>query len=346
MAYIANTDADRARMLARLGVADIDALFAEIPAELRLKRRLELPRPAAEPEVLRAAGALAERNADTRRYACFIGAGAYDHYVPSAVGHMLLRSEFYTAYTPYQPEISQGTLQCIYEYQSLIAQLTGQDAANASMYDGASALAEAALVAHNATGRTRILLAGAVHPEHVRTVRTYVQGLDLVVETLPVTDGVTQAEDVARALGPDVACVALQQPNFFGGIEDIAAIAKPAHAAGALTVVAANPIALGLLEAPGRQGADIVVGEGQPLGVALSYGGPYVGFFAVKQALMRLLPGRIVGATVDGEGRRGFVLTLQTREQHIRRERATSNICTNQALMALANTVYLTLLGP
>jgi glycine dehydrogenase subunit 1 len=290
---------------------------------------------------------LSELNADLGHNACFLGAGAYRHFIPAAVDHILRRGEFYTAYTPYQPEVSQGTLTAIYEYQTMICQLTGMDVANASMYDGASALAEAALMAARVTRRDGIVVSTAVHPEYRQVVRTYTQGIGLPIHDAPYLagQGTTDLDDLAKEVGQDTACVILQYPNFFGCLEDLAAAAEIAHAQGALLVVAADPIALGILKPPGEMGADIVVGEGQSLGSPLQFGGPYLGFFACRQRHMRQMPGRLIGMTTDTEGRRSFVMTLQAREQHIRREKATSNICTNEALVALAATVYLALMG-
>ncbi|HEV8634200.1 MAG TPA: aminomethyl-transferring glycine dehydrogenase subunit GcvPA [Chloroflexota bacterium] len=349
MSYIPNTDADRRDMLAVVGAASIDELFRDIPEGARLER-LDLPPALSEPEAVRLLRSLAARNRDVSRHASFLGAGAYWHYIPSVVGQITGRNEFYTAYTPYQPEVSQGTLQTIYEYQSMVAELTGMDAANASMYDGASALAEAMIMARAATGRGRVVIAESVHPHYRAVARTYAEGPELEVVEPPAERGRAfdgrLAPDVARrCIDGQTAALIVQQPNFLGSIEDLRALAAVAHDAGALFVVAANPIALALLEAPGAAGADIVVGEGQPLGIPLSFGGPWLGLFAAREQYVRQMPGRIVGVTTDVDGRRGFVLTLQAREQHIRRERATSNICTNQALCALASTVYMATLG-
>jgi len=346
MSYIPNTDTDRATMLGTIGVDSIEALFADIPETVRFPD-LDLPAPLSEMEVARLLQDLSELNADLGHNACFLGAGAYRHFVPAAVDHILRRGEFYTAYTPYQPEISQGTLTSIYEYQTMICQLTGMDVANASMYDGASALAEAALMAARVTRRDSIVVSSAVHPEYREVVRTYTQGIGLPIQDVSYLpgEGTTDLDVLAKQVNQDTACVILQYPNFFGCLEGLEAAAEIAHEQGALLVVAADPIALGMLKPPGELGADIVVGEGQSLGSPLQFGGPYLGFFACRQRYMRRMPGRLIGMTTDTEGRRSFVMTLQAREQHIRREKATSNICTNEALVALAATVYLALMG-
>lgn len=332
-------------MLGAIGVSSTDALFDDVPASAR-RQRLDLPGTLSEIEVTRLLRELSEANVDLVHHPCFLGAGSYVHFIPSAVSHIVSRSEFYTSYTPYQPEVSQGTLQTIYEFQSMIAALTGMDIANASMYDGASALAEAAIMAANVTDRGTVLLASSVHPEYRKVIGTYVQGLEFSVVSDPTGGkGTLDVRQLSRYLGDDVACLVVQYPNFFGCLDDLDALAEAVHAAGALLVVAVNPLALGLLTPPGELGADVVVGEGQPLGIPPSFGGPYLGLFATREAYIRHLPGRIVGATTDAKGQRGFVLTFQTREQHIRREKATSNICSNEALCALAATVYLSHLG-
>lgn len=348
MSYIPNTDVDRARMLEAIGLTSIEELFADIPEEVRFPP-LDLPAPLSEMEVARLLGELAERNADLDHHACFLGAGAYRHFVPAVVDHILGRGEFYTCYTPYQPEVSQGTLTAIFEYQTLVCQLTGMEVANASMYDGASALAEAALMACRVTRREGIVASEAIHPEYRQVLRTYTQGIGLEIRSAGyVKDAPWGRTDLAQLrdlTDEETACVIVQYPNFFGVIEDLAAVGEIAHERGALFVVCADPIALGLLRPPGDCGADIVVGEGQALGSPPSFGGPYLGLFATRMKYVRQMPGRVVGRTRDTQGRRGFVLTLQTREQHIRREKATSNICTNEALMALAATVYLAAMG-
>jgi glycine dehydrogenase subunit 1 len=346
MRYISNTADDQRAMLDTIGAASIEELLARVPAKARLPRALDLPAAAAEMELITEMRALAATNADADSYACFLGGGSYDHFVPGVINHMILRGEFFTAYTPYQPEASQGTLRTIYEYQTMIAELTGMDVANASIYDGGSSLAEAALMAASVTGRTEIVLGGGVNPLYRHVTATYCDGPRVKLRTVPAPDGVLDL-DAARKLIDDkkTAALVVQTPNFFGCLEDVAAAAELAHGAGALLIVVADPVNLGVLEAPGRLGADIVVGEGQGIGVPMSYGGPNLGVFAAKKELVRRMPGRLVGATVDLDGDRGFVLTLQTREQHIRRAKATSNICTNVALCALMGTIYLATLG-
>ena len=346
MKYIPATPAERERMLAAVGVGTVEDLFQDIPPEVRLKRPLDLPAPVPDPDLLAHMRQLAERNVDCDRLACFLGAGAYDHFVPSTVPHLALRPEFLTAYTPYQAEIMQGELQAIYEYQSMMCELTGMEVANASMYDGASATGEAASMAADLTKRAEILVSTAVHPEYRQVLRTYTGHLPITVRDLPATNGITAAEAARAAITDATAALIIQSPNFFGSIEDGEALAAAAHARGALLVVAvAEPISLGLLRPPGEYGADIVTGEGQSLGNALNFGGPYLGMIATREQFVRRIPGRLVGRTVDTEGRPGYVLTLQTREQHIRRAKATSNICTNEALNALIAAVYLSTLG-
>jgi glycine dehydrogenase subunit 1 len=346
MRYIPNTPAQQKEMLRAVGVASIEELLSPIPPKARLARPLNLPAALAETDLVRHMRELASRNADADDFVCFLGGGAYDHYVPSPIHHLISRGEFFTAYTPYQPEASQGTLRTIYEYQSMIAELTGMEVANASIYDGGSSLAEAALMAHAATeGRAELVLSRGVNPLYRRAVATYAEGPRLRVREVPVGDGATDLDALGRAVSGKTAAVLLQYPNFFGCLEDVQAAADLAHGGGALLIVSVDPVSLGLLAPPGTLGADIVVGEGQGLGVPLSYGGPHLGLFATKTDLVRRMPGRLVGATVDRDGRRGFVLTLQTREQHIRREKATSNICTNVALCALMATLYLALVG-
>ncbi|MFZ5633129.1 MAG: aminomethyl-transferring glycine dehydrogenase subunit GcvPA [Bacillota bacterium] len=345
MRYVLNTADDRREMLDRIGAADMEELFRDVPPGVRLKHPMNLPHPMAEPELSRHMRDMSADNCSLDDYACFLGAGAYDHYVPHIVDQLLLRSEFYTSYTPYQAEISQGTLQAIFEYQSLICALTGMDVANASLYDGASALAEAALMACEDTRKNKVLLSGAVHPEYRRTVHTYLKHRGITITETPVTDGVTGPEELAGLVDGRTAAVIIQQPNFFGCLEEAPRIGELARRHNALFVVCADPVSLGILEAPGEYGADIVVGEGQGLGNHVSFGGPYLGFLACRQKLVRRMPGRLVGQTVDRLGRRGFVLTLQAREQHIRREKASSNICSNEALCALAATIYLSCLG-
>jgi len=333
-------------MLSVIGVAREEELLAEVPADLRARAMPQLPPACSELELQRLFGAWAGENRPAGSLLSLLGAGAYDHAIPSIVGQLIGRSEFYTAYTPYQAEMSQGLLQAIYEYQTMICELTAMDVANASVYDGASALAEAALMAMRATKRSAIAVASTVHPHYRRVLESYLQGISCTIQTLPEAGGVTDPAGLGASLGPSCAAVIVQHPNFFGCLEEMEALSRAAHEAGALLIAMVDPISLGLLAPPGDYGADIAVGEGQPLGIPVNFGGPYLGFFATKQAFMRQLPGRIVGATVDGAGRRGYCLTLQAREQHIRRERATSNICTNQALTALAATVYMAVMGP
>jgi glycine dehydrogenase subunit 1 len=343
--YIANTPEEQKRMLGVIGAASIEELLIRIPGKARLPRPLGIPASIAETDLIRHMKALAARNADADSHVCFMGAGSYDHYVPSPINHLISRGEFFTAYTPYQPEASQGTLRTIYEYQTMIAELTGMDVANASIYDGASSLAEAALMAHAATGRTEIVLSRGVNPLYKRVTATYCEGPGVRMRDAAAPEGVTDLGAAKKTVGPKTAALVIQTPNFYGCLEDVAAAAEAAHAAGALLVVVTDPVNLGVLEGPGRLGADIVVGEGQGLGVPMSFGGPNLGVFAAKNDLVRRMPGRLVGATVDRDGERGFVLTLQTREQHIRRAKATSNICTNVALCALMATIYLATLG-
>jgi len=346
MPFIPHTDRDREEMFREIGVSSLQELLSVIPEELRLKRGMGLEGPLSELEAAGLLGSIAGMSKGTDELVCFVGGGIYDHYVPSVVRHITGRSEFYTAYTPYQAEVSQGTLQTIFEYQSLICRLTGMDVSNASMYDGGSALAEACLMAYGVGKREgRIVFSQGIHPHHREVLRTYHRGLSPDMIELPLSGGITDPDRLAEALGDKGAVVLLQSPNFLGYIEDIAAIAEAAHRIGARLVVSVNPISLGILKPPGAFDADVVVGEGQPLGNGLSFGGPTFGFFAAKEEFVRRMPGRLIGEAVDLEGKRGFVMTLQTREQHIRREKATSNICTNEALNALAATVYLSWLG-
>jgi glycine dehydrogenase subunit 1 len=346
MRYISNTPAQQKEMLRTVGAKSVEDLLSPIPPKARLSRPLNLPGALAEADLVSHMRGLASRNADSDEFVCFLGGGAYDHYIPSPINHLISRGEFFTAYTPYQPEASQGTLRTIYEYQTLICELTGMEVANASLYDGASSLGEAALMAHAATeGREQLVISRGVNPLYRQVVATYVEGPGLRVKEVPVGDGSTDLAQLKKAVSAKTAAVILQYPNFFGCLEDLEAAADIAHRAKALCVVVIDPVALGLLTPPGALGADIVVGEGQGLGVPLSYGGPSLGIFATKTDLIRRMPGRLVGATVDRDGKRGFVLTLQTREQHIRREKATSNICTNVALIALMSTIYLALMG-
>ena len=333
-------------MLEAIGLQSAEQLFDSIPQELRLQRPLNTPDALSEIELLDKFERLGSRNAAAQRIS-FLGAGAYSHYIPTIVDHIISRSEFFTAYTPYQPEISQGTLQTIFEFQTLVCQLTGMEVANASMYDGSTALAEAVLMAERVTRRSKVIASAAVHPQYLEVVKTYVQhaGIDLELADFDDKTGQTGAA-LAKAVDDQTAALVVQSPNFFGCIEDLKALADAAHAKGALLIVAiTEAMSLGLLKSPGACGADIVVAEGQSFGVPLSFGGPYVGLFATRDKYARQIPGRLVGEAYDKKGRRGFVLTLATREQHIRREKATSNICTNEGLIALAATVYMEAMG-
>jgi glycine dehydrogenase subunit 1 len=347
MSYLPNTDADRQAMFKAVGVKGMDELFRDVPSGQRYSP-LDLPLPISEVEVLRELREISEYNVDLDHAPSFLGAGAYRHFVPSVVGHVLARSEFYTAYTPYQPEISQGTLQTMFEYQSLICALTGMEVANASHYDGATSLAEAVVMAVSVGRgkRRKVVLSAGVHPEYRAVVRTYTQGMGLTLVGEDV--GPVQTGQLAALVDVETACVVVQMPSFLGYMEEPSALrdlASEVHAAGALLVVAADPISLGLFLPPGEYGADIVCGEGQALGGGLNFGGPYLGYFACRQEHVHKMAGRLVGQTVDRNGKRGFVLTLSAREQHIRREKATSNICSNEALMSLAAGVYLTAMG-
>ena len=344
MRYLPLDDANRSTMLARVGVAHIDDLFADIPAKYRLAAPLDLPRRASELSVERQLGAMAQRNATAGSRPFFLGAGAYRHHVPASVDHLIQRSEFLTSYTPYQPEIAQGTLQVLFEFQTQVAALTGMEVANASMYDGSTACAEAMLMAHRITRRKKAVLSGGLHPQYAAVAATLARMSGDATTRLPLDP--YAREDLAAQIDSDTSCVIVQSPDFFGNPRDLAPIAAAAHAKGALLIaVFTEAVSLGALRAPGDMGADIVVGEGQSIGNALNFGGPYVGLFATHSKYVRQMPGRLAGETVDAEGRRGFVLTLSTREQHIRREKATSNICTNSGLCALAFSIHLTLLG-
>ncbi|WP_339173548.1 aminomethyl-transferring glycine dehydrogenase subunit GcvPA [Anoxybacillus sp. FSL W8-1294] len=343
--YLPMTEEDKQQMLQTIGVQSIDELFSDIPESVRFQGEYNIKPAKSEPELMKELMALAEKNADMKTHTSFLGAGVYDHYIPTIVDHVISRSEFYTAYTPYQPEISQGELQAIFEFQTMICELTGMDVANSSMYDGGTALAEAALLSAAHTKKKKVLLSSAVHPEYRDVVKTYAKGPRLEVVEIPYKNGVTDVDALQKEMNEDVACVIVQYPNFFGQIEPLKDIEPIAHAHKGMFVVASNPLALGVLTPPGQFGADIVVGDAQPFGIPTQFGGPHCGYFAVKSALMRKIPGRLVGQTTDEEGCRGFVLTLQAREQHIRRDKATSNICSNQALNALAASVAMTALG-
>ena len=343
--YLPHTEEDRQAMLEAVGVKSVEELFADIPAAVRLKRPLDLPGPLSEMELKAHIQELALLGRDFEESLYFLGAGAYDHYIPSVVKHIASRSEFLTAYTQYQPEISQGYLQVLWEYQSLICLLTGMEMAVTSLYDGATAMAEAVFMACAITGRNEILVSNTVHPHWREVLATYAKDRDIAIRTLEYSAGITSVNALTEQVSPTTAAVICQSPNFFGCVEDLKQLAGVAQAAGALFIASVNPISLGILEAPGHLGADIVVGEGQTMGLPLSFGGPYIGFLATRDKWLRRTPGRIVGQTVDAEGTRGFVLTIQAREQHIRRDKATSNICSNEALCSLAVAVYLTALG-
>jgi len=344
MRYLPLTHEDRSEMLARIGVADIGALFADIPADKRLADLLDLPRTKSELEVERLLSRLAAKNIAAGSVPFFIGAGAYKHHVPASVDHLIQRSEFLTSYTPYQPEIAQGTLHYIFEFQTQVAMLTGMEVANASMYDGSTGTAEAVLMAHRLTKRHKAVLSGGLHPHYADVVRTQSMMAGHAVASLP--PDVLAKEDLAAALADDVSCIVVQTPDFFGNLRDLTPLATACAAKGVLLIaVFTEAVSLGLVKPPGEMGADIVVGEGQSIGNALSFGGPYVGLFATRAKYVRQMPGRLCGETMDAQGRRGFVLTLSTREQHIRRDKATSNICTNSGLCCLAFTIHMTLLG-
>ncbi len=345
MRYIPHTEADIQAMLDAVGAESVESLFETVPEKLRLGRALDLPAAQGEQALLAELGRLARRNANLETHAWFLGAGCYPHFSPAVVDAVASRSEFYTAYTPYQPEMSQGTLQTIFEWQTLMAALTGLDVANASMYDGASATAEAVLMALRITRRNRVVLAHGLHPHYRDVLETYLDGLAVELVDAPrAADG--RSEPVDALVDDDTACVLVQSPSFLGPVQELAPLVEAAHARGALAVVSVTEaLSLGLLRAPGELGADVVCGEAQSFGLPMGFGGPHLGFLAARQKFVRQLPGRLVGETVDARGRRGFVLTLSTREQHIRRERATSNICTNQGLCLLMATVYLALHG-
>jgi glycine dehydrogenase subunit 1 len=343
--YLSLTDADRDEMLASIGVASTDELFEQIPAGVRLGRELALEPPLSEQELVEHLSELAARNVHAGDELSFLGAGIYDHFVPAVVDTILSRGEFLTAYTPYQPEVSQGVLQAIFEYQTAICELTGMDVSNASGYDGTTVAADACYVAKHATGRSRVVVAETVNQQVRQVVKTYAPGFGLEIVEVPHTGGVTDPGDIAAA-AVDAAAVIFQQPNFFGCLEPAPDLAAAAGESGALAIAHVDPISLGVLEAPGRYGCALAIGEGQAAGNNLAYGGPHYGFLAARRDLIRRMPGRIVGETTDVQGRRGYVLTLQTREQHIRREKATSNITTNQTLLALGGLVYFGWLGP
>ena len=347
MPYIYNTPADQQAMLAAIGIDSLDRLFETIPVEYQLDRPLALPPALGELELTAHMESLAAANASPRNTVCFLGGGSYDHFIPAVVDYVASRGEFYTSYTPYQPEVAQGNLQAMFEYQTLICQLTGMEVSNQSLYDGGTAATEAVLMAMSVSGRDgKVVMAESVHPEYRETLRTYLEHLGMDLHTVATPGGVVDRAELAAAVDEKTACVLFSQPNFFGALEDAEALVKIAHDAGALAVVHFDPISLGILKRPGDYGADIVVAEGQSLGTPMQFGGPYLGIMACREKFVRRLPGRIAGQTVDRRGRRCWVLTLQTREQHIRREKATSNICTNQGLFALRAAVYLAAMGP
>ncbi len=343
MPYIPHSEDEIREMLETIGIKSIDELFSDIPDSLKLKDKLSLPDPLSEIEIERLARDIANKNTSTSTYTSFLGGGSYDHYIPALVDVIASRPEFYTAYTPYQAEVSQGTLQTLYEYQSLICELMRMDVSNASMYDGATALAEAVLMAMSINGKRKVLVSGCLHPHYTDVIKTYV-GKEQV-EEISEKDGKTSIDTLKDMIDKDVSSVVIQHPNFFGVLEDTKEIGEIVHSSGALYIASPLPISLGVLEPPGGYGADIVACEGQTLGIPQQFGGPYLGIFATKKDYMRKMPGRIIGETIDREGKRGFVMTLQTREQHIRREKATSNICTNESLCAIRACVYMALMG-
>lgn len=344
--YLPMTEGDRKEMLGEIGVSDTEELFSDIPDSIRFKGSLGIEANLSEPELLSWMTKLASKNANTKEHVSFLGAGVYDHYIPSIVDHIISRSEFYTAYTPYQAEVSQGELQAIFEFQSLICELTAMDVANSSMYDGPTALAEAAMMSAGVTRKKKIIISGSVHPQTRSVLHTYAKAQNLQVIEIDAAQGVTDLQQLKAEVDDETACVLTQYPNFYGQIEPLKELEEITHAAKkAMFIVSANPLALGLLTPPGEFGADIVTGDTQPFGIPESFGGPHCGYFATTKKLMRRVPGRLVGQTTDDKGERGFVLTLQAREQHIRRDKATSNICSNQALNALASSVAMSALG-
>ncbi|MBU9724187.1 MULTISPECIES: aminomethyl-transferring glycine dehydrogenase subunit GcvPA [Bacillaceae] len=343
--YLPMTEQDQKQMMDTIGIKELEELFQDIPKEIRYDGRLNIEEALDETKLVKEMTRLAETNINVKQYMSFLGAGVYEHYIPSVVNHMLLRSEFYTAYTPYQPEISQGELQAIFEFQTMISELTGMDIANSSMYDGPTALAEAAMMSAGQTKKKTILVSKTVHPESREVLKSNAKGQNLHVVEIDEKDGVTDVEDLSAKYNEDTACVIVQYPNFLGNLEDLAAIEKIAHQGKGLFVVSSNPLSLGVLKPPGEFGADVVVGDVQPFGIPTQLGGPHCGYFAVTKKLMRKVPGRLVGQTTDVNGKRGFVLTLQAREQHIRRDKATSNICSNQALNALGASIAMAAIG-
>ncbi|MCM3161714.1 aminomethyl-transferring glycine dehydrogenase subunit GcvPA [Metabacillus litoralis] len=343
--YLPMTEQDKQEMLGAIGVTSVEELFQDIPESVRFQGEYNIKKAKSETELLKELTKLAAKNKDLRSHASFLGAGVYDHYMPIIVDHVISRSEFYTAYTPYQPEISQGELQAIFEFQTMICELTGMDVANSSMYDGGTSLAEAAMLAAGQTKKKKVLVSKAVNPESRDVIKTYAAGQYIEIVEVPVKNGVTDLEALQQEMNDDVAAVIVQYPNFFGHIESLKDIEPIAHTGKSMFIVSSNPLALGALTPPGAFGADIVAGDAQPFGIPTAFGGPHCGYFAVTNKLLRKVPGRLVGQTTDENGKRGFVLTLQAREQHIRRDKATSNICSNQALNALAASVAMTALG-
>ena len=347
MPYLFNTPDDQQAMLEAIGVASIEELFTQIPADHQLDRPLAIPPALGELELTQRLDGLAQQNSHAGNLACFLGGGSYDHFIPAVVDHVASRGEFYTSYTPYQPEVSQGNLQAMFEYQTLICELTGLDVSNASLYDGGSAVAEAAMMSLSVTKRLqKVVVPDTLHPEYRQVLRTYLENLPTELVVLDTNDGCVTPEQLEAAVDETTACVVLQSPNFFGNVEDVQALGEVVHAAGALLVVSFDPISVGRLRRPGDLGADIAVAEGQSLGSPMACGGPYLGIMACRESFVRRMPGRIAGQTTDRRGNRCWVLTLQTREQHIRRDKATSNICTNQGLFALRASIYLACLGP
>jgi len=345
MAYVPNTDNDRKVMFDAIGVEKFEDLIANIPDEIKLKNDLNLPAKLSELEALELLKSYSAKNISTDSHICFMGGGAYDHYIPAMVGSVLERPEFKTAYTPYQAEVSQGTLQVMYEYQSCITSLTGMDISNASQYDAGSALAEACMLAQSQNHRNEVIFAGTINPNYITVANTITNGLGIHFNTITNSDGICDLNALKSAVSEKTSAVVVSQPNFLGSLEEVRKIEEICHSVGAMYIVVVNPLSLGLLEAPGKYNADIVLGEGQPLGIPLNFGGPYLGFFTIKKEYLRKMPGRVCGVTEDNRGNRAFVLTLQTREQQIKREKATSNICTNQGLMMLASTVYMETMG-
>lgn len=347
MAYFFNTPEDQREMLEAIGIEHVDELFSVIPEELRLKRPLDIEPKMSELQLTQHLAALAAQNGHAGNMTCFLGGGSYDHFIPAVVDTLAARGEFYTSYTPYQPEVSQGNLQATFEYQTLICQLTGLDVSNASLYDGGSAAAEAILMAMSVAKRMqKVVVLDSVHPEYRAVIQTYLENFGTELVTVPTVDGIVDLEQLTNVMDESVACVLVQYPNFFGCIEDLEGISQIAHQFGAVSVCSFDPISMGLLKRPGDLGVDIAIAEGQGLGTNMQYGGPYLGIMACRERFVRRLPGRIAGQTVDRNGKRCWVLTLQTREQHIRREKATSNICTNQGLFALRAAIYLATMGP